>query len=112
MKLVFKRFLPLTFVLFLAACVGFISQTTSTFYQYEGKTYEVQEFKGNVGNVTMFEIVDGERKFIGFYTLGDPKPEEEVNRRRITNVVENGTQVGEPEVKTQRSIDLELRDDE
>lgn len=115
MKFFSQRFFALPFVLLLAACSvpAFNATTTSTYYEYEGKTYEVQDFRGgDTRNVTMFEYIGGERKFRGFYTTDEDKPEEAENKRNITTVVENGAQIGEPEKKSQRSFDLTIRDDE
>lgn len=118
MKKFSRLSIALPFVILLASCstaAVFTARTTTTTYEYEGKTYEIQELRSkDVHNVTMYEIVDGERKFSGFYTV-DPdgaKPEEEGHARNISTVIREGTLVGEPEKKAQRSIDFAITDDE
>lgn len=100
-------------ILFLTACTTgiFTATTTTTTYTHEGKTYQVQHFDdGKTSNVTMFEMVNGERQFAGFYTVGETRADEEVNRRNIRNVIDNGEEIGEREKKSQPSIDFNVLD--
>ena len=116
-KLIFRMFLAFAVVLSFAACRGpaFLSNTISNFYEYEGKTYEVQEFHGNVSNMTMYEIVDGEKKFRGAYSLAvgaKLTPAELENKRRIENVIANGKKIAPAKRKQQPSVDFTIVDDE
>ena len=116
MKSFLKRCLTLTLVTFLTACTSFAFTATkkSTFYEYEGKTYEVQEYYGNnVANFTLYEIVDGDRKFAGYYEDDKKLPtDEQEAKQHIETIIADGKQVGDPEIERQRSIDFTIRDDE
>ena len=98
----------------LSACIGGTAAYTDYTFVHNGKTYVVQDFSfGPTQNVTLFEVVDGERKFVGFVD-GDgisihslrtkPIPEEEGHRRTIMTVMQQGEQQGEPTTRYQESI--------
>ena len=98
----------------LSACPVGIALYTDYTFLHDGKTYVVQDFSfDGTQNVTLYEVVDGERKHRGFVDEEDlsfndlrtkPIPEEKGHKRTIMIVIQQGEQQGEPTTRHQESL--------
>ena len=95
-------------LMFLGACIAINTQTTTvTAYEHDGKLYHVEDIAEEKSKsddvdrtVTMWQVVDGKRQFVGFYTAGETPPDkdeipaESGHKRTILTVVQQGRSVG------------------
>lgn len=98
--------LPLIAGLALAACTFYQQTSRITAYKFGGKIFHVEDFTEEVADddidrtVTMWQVVDGERRFVGFYTADETPPEEDDipaeggHKRTILTVVQQGQNLG------------------
>jgi hypothetical protein len=104
-------------LLVLSACaVMSTARTTETTYLLDGKTYVLQEFNhADEHNFTLYELVNGERKFVALYDPGDgsranvfkdPIPEDGGHLRTIMTVAQKGEEQGEAKTSSQQSLDV------